>query len=213
MVDRGDVLARDVAAGDLVDELVAAAEARGLEVDVQVRELAVAAGLPGELHLDLVHGLADRLAVGHLGLADVRVDVELAPEAVHDDVEVQLAHARDDGLPGLVVELHTNVGSSSESFQQPRAELVLVGFRLRLDRDRDDRRREADGLEHDGVARGRERVAGGRVLQAYHGHDVPVNAASRSSRWSACIWRMRPMRSLRPFVGSRRASPARSTPE
>ena len=40
-VDRRDVLLRDAAAGDLVDELVAAAGAGGLEVD---RDLGVLAG-------------------------------------------------------------------------------------------------------------------------------------------------------------------------
>src|SRR5207249_12073303 len=34
--------------------------------------------------------LADRLPIGHLGPADVRVDLELAQQAVDDDLEVQL---------------------------------------------------------------------------------------------------------------------------
>ena len=37
---------------------------------------------------------ADRLAVGDLRLADVRLDLVLALHAVDDDLEVQLAHAR-----------------------------------------------------------------------------------------------------------------------
>jgi hypothetical protein len=41
------------------------------------------------------------LTVGHLGLAHVGIHLELALEAVHDDLQVQLAHARDDGLTGL----------------------------------------------------------------------------------------------------------------
>ena len=40
-----------------------------------------------------------------------------------------------------------------------------------------------------------QRVAGGRVLEAEAGHDVAGQATSRSSRWLACISRMRPSRS------------------
>ena len=36
---------------------------------------------------------ADGFAVSHLRLADVGFDLELAPHAVDDDFEVQLAHA------------------------------------------------------------------------------------------------------------------------
>ena len=45
LVDRGDELTRDAAAGDLVDELVAAAGTGRLEVDDDVRELARTTGL------------------------------------------------------------------------------------------------------------------------------------------------------------------------
>ena len=41
----------------------------------------------------------------------------------------------------------------------------------------------------------------------------PVNAASMSSRWFACICRIRPMRSLRPFVVFSTCEPARRVPE
>ena len=65
----------------------------------------------------------------------------------------------------------TNVGSSSASLRG-RAQLVLVGLRLRLDGDRDDRRREADGFEDDRVVGVADRVAGRGVLQAHDGDDV-----------------------------------------
>ena len=45
LVDGGDVLAGHAAAGDLVDELVAAAGPGGLEVDLDDGELAGATGL------------------------------------------------------------------------------------------------------------------------------------------------------------------------
>ena len=41
----------------------------------------------------------------------------------------------------------------------------------------------------------------------------PANTASLSSRWLACIWRMRPIRSLRSFVALRTAEPVVIVPE
>src|SRR5690606_40607857 len=67
-------------------------------------ELATATRLANELAFNLA-GLGDLLAVRHLRLADVSVDVELATHAVDQDVQVQLAHAGDDGLASLFVGL------------------------------------------------------------------------------------------------------------
>ena len=53
--------------------------------------------------LDLVDCPLDRLFVGHLGLTDVGFDLEFAAHAVHQDVQVKLAHTADDGLAGLMV--------------------------------------------------------------------------------------------------------------
>src|SRR5437870_4285563 len=77
-VDRRDVLLGNLAADDLVDELVAIAGIHRLEVDHGVAILAAAAGLADEAPFDLVDRLADRLAVRDLGTADVGVDAELA---------------------------------------------------------------------------------------------------------------------------------------
>ena len=43
------------------------------------------------------------LAVSNLRLTNVSVNLELTKQTVDDDLEVQLAHAGDDGLAGLVV--------------------------------------------------------------------------------------------------------------
>ena len=96
-VDRLDVLARDRAADDLVDELVARALLGGLELDDRVAVLALAAGLADEAAVAL-GGAADRLAVGDLRLADVGGDLELADHAVDEHVEVELAHPGDERL-------------------------------------------------------------------------------------------------------------------
>ena len=116
--------------------------------------------------------LGDRLAVGHLRLADGGVDAELAQHAVDQHLEVQLAHAGDDGLAGLLVgadpERRVLLGQRVERL----AQLVLVGLGLRLDGHVDDRLGELHALEHDRVGPVAQRVAGGGLLEAEPGHDV-----------------------------------------
>ena len=73
---------------------------------VDVAVLAGAARLADEPALDLLDGLARGLAVGDLRAADVRVDLELAQQAVDDDLEVELAHAGDQRLARLLVARH-----------------------------------------------------------------------------------------------------------
>ena len=71
------------------------------------------------------------------GPADVGVDLELAAQAVDDDLQVELAHAADDRLARLRIgedaERRVLVG---ELLPSAIDELVLVGLGLRLDRDR-----------------------------------------------------------------------------
>ena len=103
LLDRRDVLARDHAADDLVLEHEARARLGRLHVDDHMAVLSLAARLPDELAFDLLDALANGLAVRHLRPTDIRLDLELAHHAVDDDLEVQLAHARDDRLRRLLV--------------------------------------------------------------------------------------------------------------
>ena len=89
---------------DLVLEDVAGARLAGNSVDLHVAVLAAAAGLLRVPHL-AVGRTGERLLVGDLRLADARLDAELALQTVDDDLEVQLAHAGDDDLTGLLVGL------------------------------------------------------------------------------------------------------------
>ena len=97
-------------------------------------------------------GLGDALAVGHLRPADVGVHFELAQQAVDDDLQMELAHAGDDGLARLLVGAHAEgrvfVGQLHEALAQP----VLVDLGLGLDGHEDDRLGELDGLEDDRAA-------------------------------------------------------------
>src|SRR3954452_25425179 len=172
LLDRRDELDRHRAAADLRDEVEALA-GRRLDVDVDDAVLARAAGLAHEAALDLLGRAADRLAVGDLGAADVRLDVELAAHAVDQHLQVQLAHAGDLGLAGLLVGLDLErrilLGQAAESDRH----LLLVGLRLRLDGDLDDGLGELDHLELDRRVGGGQRVARDDLLDADARGDVP----------------------------------------
>ena len=99
----GDEFFGDVAALDFVDELEPGlAFVDGFDAYDDVGEFAASTGLLFE-DFAVFDGAFDGFAVGDLGLALVALDFELAAEAVEDDVEVELAHAFDDGLSGLFV--------------------------------------------------------------------------------------------------------------
>src|SRR6185436_4165156 len=101
LLDRRNILARDVAALDLVDELETSAALAGDNLHLHFAELAGAARLllVGVGQLDR---LREILAIGNLRRTDVRLDLELALHAVNQDLEVELAHPVGDGLAGLM---------------------------------------------------------------------------------------------------------------
>src|SRR6478735_830951 len=173
-IDRGDVLARDAATRDLVLELVdlVALDLERLDRELDLRELAGPTGLLLVRVVVLLDRALDGLAVRDLGLAHVGLDVELALHAVDQDVEVELAHALDDRLTGLLVLLRTEGRVLFGELLDRRAELLLVGLGLRLDGDLDDGLGEGHRLEDDLVLRIAERVARGGVLEADDRVDV-----------------------------------------
>ena len=96
----------------------------------------------------LVHdGLADRLAVCNLRVTDVALHLEFTTHTVDDDVELQLAHAGDQGLAGLFVGLHLEGRILVGQLRQSDAHLLLVGLGLRLHGHLDHRIREGHGVE------------------------------------------------------------------
>src|SRR5690606_30909875 len=103
LVHSGDVLARHHTALDGVDEFVTTARLERLELEHDVTVLTTTAGLLDELAFDFFAGLADGLAVSHLGLADVGFDAELTTHSVDQNFQVKLAHAGNDGLAGFFV--------------------------------------------------------------------------------------------------------------
>ena len=163
-----------MAAGDLVLELegLALGSVERLEVHQDLCELAGTTGLL-LVGVALVHdGLADGLAVGDLRLALVALDLELAAHTVDNDVELELAHAGDQGLSGLFVGRDLEGRILFGQLGQGDAHLLLIGLGLRLDGHLDHRIREGHGVEGDRVVDGAQGVAGGDVLQAHEGVDV-----------------------------------------
>ena len=133
--------------------------------------LALTARLAGILGI-LLDRLLDGLLVGDLGCAHVGLHLELAEQTVDDDLQVELAHAGDNGLAGLLVGPGTEGGVLFSQLYQRQAHLLLTSLGLGLDCHADDRVRELHGLQDDGVIIIAQGIAGGGVLQAHGGGDV-----------------------------------------
>src|SRR5438093_8175717 len=170
-LDRLDEFPGDRPAGGLVFEDVAGTRLAGIQMDLRVAVLPAAAGL---LHVPAVavRGLRERLLVGDLRLADRRLDVELALQAVDDDLEVQLAHAVDDDLTGLPIGLDAEGRILGHQLLQAEPELLLIDLGPGLDRERDHRLGEVHRLEDDRAVLVAERVARGHALHADGRGDV-----------------------------------------
>src|SRR5262249_37644216 len=95
-----------------------------------------------------------------------------AAQAVHDDVEVQLAHAADDHLAGLDVFAEAESRVLVGELPQAEVQLLLLGLSLGLDGARDHRLVDVDALEDDGGLRAAHGVAGAGVAQAHGHHDA-----------------------------------------
>ena len=174
------------AAHDLVLEDEALARLAARPSITHVRR--TARGRPSAGRTALGLGLAaDRLAVGHLRPPDVGLDLELAQQAVDDDLQMELAHARDDRLAGLVV-----VGDPERRIllgqPAPCAPILswsaLVFGSIATEITGSGKSIVSSTIGRFGVA---ERVAGASRLEADHGGDVARADAPRSPRagWRA----------------------------
>ena len=93
LIDTGDILLGDSAAGDLVDKLIALAGLVGLNSDLTMCKLALTARLTGIAGID-GRLTRDGLLIGNLRLADISLDLELAQKSVNDDLKMKLAPYR-----------------------------------------------------------------------------------------------------------------------
>ena len=126
--------------------------------------LALTTGLAGVLGL-LVGFLANGLAVSNLGSANVGLDLELTEQTVNDDLQMELAHAGDDRLAGLLIGPGAEGRVFFSELCQRNAHLLRAGLGLGLDGNADNGLREVHGLQNDGVLLVAQRVTGGGILQ------------------------------------------------
>ena len=106
---------------------------------------------------------------------------------VDQHLEVQLAHAGDDRLTGLVVGVHPEGRVFLREPLDGGSQLLLVGLGPRLDRLFDDRRRKVHRLQNDLSVRVAQGLGGG-VLEPHHGDDLAAPTRAISCRLLACIW-------------------------
>ena len=117
-------------------------------------------------------GLGDRLAISHLRPANVGLHAEFAHHAIHDDFKMQLAHAFNQHLTGVMVRVDTERRIFLGKLSQRGAHFFLVNFGLGLDRYRNDGRGKIDVFENDWFFFVTQRIAGRYVLQTHASRDV-----------------------------------------
>lgn len=115
---------------------------------------------------------ADRLAVRDAGFSESEPDPELAFDPLQCDVEVKLSHPRQERLAGFGIDRSSQGRIFALQAGDEFGEAVAVAARFRFDGDRNDGRRESDGLEQDRLSLGAQRVAADGPVQSRHRDDV-----------------------------------------
>src|SRR5262249_52294271 len=133
LLDARYILLRHRAADDLILELETASARKGLEANLDARELARAAAL-----LLVLDALRDRLAIGDRQAPHAHLRAGVANQAIDGRLEMALAGAGEDRPLRLrldpIAERRVLIGKRG----QGRAQLGSVRGRLRINRDRDD---------------------------------------------------------------------------
>ena len=169
---RRNVLARNHAALDGVDELNAFAWLIGLNFEHHVAILALTAGLTHKLAFGIFHCFANGFAVCHLRLTDVGFHAKLTPHAVDNNFQVQLAHTGNDGLARFFVRLDAEGRIFCSQTLQGNTHFFLVGFGFWLYGLGNHRLREHHALQDDRVGQVAQGFARGHVFQAHASSDV-----------------------------------------
>ena len=134
--------------------------------------LTTTTGLADELGF-LFHRLGDGFAVGHLRRADVGLYVELAFHAVHDDVQVQLAHTADNGLAGFFIGAHAEGLVFFGEARQGVGHFFFVGFRFRLYGNRNYRFGEGNAFQYNRGIRRADRLTYAGVFNSHRSGNFP----------------------------------------
>src|SRR5690606_9040523 len=125
------IFLRHRTANDLAFEDETRTRLARLENELHACELARTARLLLVRVIDF-RALRERLAIGHLRRTHIRVHLELAAHAIDDDVEMQFAHALNDGLAGFIIHRHAEGRIFLREAIEREAHLLLVSLRLRL---------------------------------------------------------------------------------
>src|SRR5581483_11522984 len=168
-LSRLDELARNRAARNFVFKHEAFA-GRGLDFDFHVRVLTTSTRLLLE---DFFAGrrLSDRFAISDLRLANIGFDAEFPLHPIDDDFQVQFAHAGDDRLAGFMIGRNIERRIFLGQTTQRHAQLVLIGARLRLNRDANNGSGKFDRFQNYRLVFVADGVAGRHLLHAADGDD------------------------------------------
>ena len=143
----------------------------GLELNLTVSVLSTSAGLLGVLGIHF-HRLGECFLVCNLRSAHIGFHLELSQQTVHDDLQMELAHACDDGLARLLIGMSTEGRILLRQLRKRLAHLALTGLGLRLDSQLDNGLREFHGLQNHGMLLIADGVAGGGELEAHCRGDI-----------------------------------------
>ncbi len=114
----------------------------------------------------------DGLAISHLRTAHIGGHIELSHHAVHQDFQVQLPHAGNQGLARVRIGVDLEGGIFLRQLGERVPQFFLVSLGLGFDGHGDDGRGEIHGFQNDGgilIANG---VAGGNILQSHRRGDI-----------------------------------------
>ena len=171
LLHRGNVLARNRAAKDLVDEFEVAAARQRLHRDLAIGELSVSARLLLVTAVRL-RRLRDRLAIRNFRRMEDHVDAVLLLQLLHDDLDVELPLSADLKLLGHFVALELDGRIFFDDASDRAGEFVFIAARFRFDGECDRRLRIVDVRNDDGVILRGDRVTRVHVLELRHRSDV-----------------------------------------
>ena len=171
LLNGGDVLARNRAAENLVDEFEVGAARQRLDLDLAIGELTMTARLLLVAAVR-VGRFGDRFAIRHLRRMKDDLDAVLLLQLRNDDLHVQLTLAADEHLVRPLIASEVNARIFLHDAGEGGVDLVLIAARLRLDRERDRRLGILHMFDEERVIFRGECVAGVNVFEFRHRADV-----------------------------------------
>ena len=129
--------------------------------------LTLAAGLTGIFHIN-IRTSANSFLIGNLRRANICLDLKLSQESVNNDLQMELTHTGNDGLPGFRICIGFECGILFRQLHERNAHFFLSCLRFRFDGNTDDRLREFHRLKNDRMLFIAEGIACGSVFHTDH---------------------------------------------